>query len=321
MNIVVMGAGATGATYAHHLQRGGAHLTFLVREKYAAEVKRGIAMYQVVRGRKPRAHTLTPDDVVTDVAQLKGKKIDQVWLCVPTTGVDEAFLRGLADATGDACLVDLSADGERRLRRTVAAERVVEGGVPLIAYQAPLPGVASEGALFPAPGIAYWLPPMAKTPFSGARAQHCVDALKAGGMGARRVADAGRQRALASAMFNTVIAHLECADWKLAACRARIDGASKEALAVAVRECGGSAGPLNLVVQPATLRAALALAPKVIPLPLEPYLQFHFTKVGQQTRNSLAITVARAEKFGLDVPHLRALHASLGARPLAKQIA
>ena len=59
----------------------------------------------------------------------------------------------------------------------VEPSRLVTGLIALISYQAPLSGETR----FPKPGVAYWFPPLGKSPFEGARAQDCVDALLRGG--------------------------------------------------------------------------------------------------------------------------------------------
>lgn len=305
-NIAVIGAGAVGAVYARHLIRGGAHVTFVVRPKYVDEVKRGIRLWRGKHDEMLMAH-----DVVGDVASLRGQPIDQVWICVPSTGLDDAALAAIAQATGDALVVDLSPGLDSRSLRLVGRERLVDGLIPFIAYQSPLPGVAAEAAR--APGIAYWLPPLVGTSLSGPRAADAAAALRAGGMGARVVKDAEVQRGLGSALLMSVIATLEVSGWSLAACRRRLDGAADEATRAMAKKHGVSRGPLALVTSPAVLALALRAAEVVAPLPLEPYLRYHFTKVGAQTRMMMKGFLETATAVGVNAPQLRALAAALPA--------
>ena len=90
-NIAVIGAGAVGAVYARHLIRGGAHVTFVVRPKYVDEIKRGIRLWRGKHDEMLMAH-----DVVGDVAALHGQPLDQVWICVPSTGLDDEALAAIA---------------------------------------------------------------------------------------------------------------------------------------------------------------------------------------------------------------------------------
>lgn len=46
MNVLIVGAGAVGKVYAYHLSKGGAKVTFLIKEKYKVEMKQPIILYQ-----------------------------------------------------------------------------------------------------------------------------------------------------------------------------------------------------------------------------------------------------------------------------------
>lgn len=308
MTIAVVGAGAVGAVYARYLIRGGAHVTFIVRPQYVDEVKRGIRLW---RGNEDEM--LSAHDVVGDVDALRGQPVDQVWLCVPSTGLDDDMLTSIARATGDALIVDLSPGLDQRSLRIVGRERLVDGLIPFIAYQSPLPDAPSEAGR--APGIAYWLPPVIATSLSGPRARQAADALTAGGMRARVVKDAEVQRGLGSAMLMSVIATLEVSGWSLAACRKRFDRAADEATRAMAKKHRVGRGPLALLTSPFLLALGLRAAELIAPLPLEPYLRYHFTKVGAQTRVMLRGFLETAAAQGIDAPHLRALADALPALP------
>lgn len=307
MNVAVVGAGAVGAVYARHLIRGGAHVTFVVRPRYVDEVKRGIRLWRGDKDEMLMAH-----EVVGDIASA-GSALDQVWICVPSTGLDDAALEHIASSTAgsSALVVDLSPGLDQRSLRIVGRERLVDGLIPFIAYQTPLPGVAAEAGR--SPGIAYWLPPFLPTSLSSPRAAQAAAALRAGGMRARVVKDAEVQRGLGSALLMSVIATLEVSGWSLQECRRRLDGAADEATRAMARRHGVSRGPLALVTAPRLLALGLWLAERVAPLPLEPYLRYHFTKVAAQTRVMMRGFLETAAATGVDAPHLRALAAALPA--------
>ena len=155
------------------------------------------------------------------------------------------------------------------------------------------------------------LPPLVATSLSGPRAAHAAAALRAGGMRARMVKDAEVQRGLGSALLMSVIATLEVSGWSLAACRRRLDGAADEATRAMAKKHGVSRGPLGLVTSPAVLALALRAAEVVAPLPLEPYLRYHFTKVGAQTRMMMKGFLETATAVGVNAPQLHALAAAL----------
>ena len=64
---------------------------------------------------------------------------------------------------------------------------------------------------------------------------------------------------------------------------------------------------------PLTIRAALRFAPWVVPLPLEPYVRVHFTKVGGQVRLGLHTYLDLGAKAGLDTAALAELTLALPA--------
>ena len=47
MNVLIVGAGAVGQVYGYHLAKGGADVSFYIREQYAAELDRGFELYQL----------------------------------------------------------------------------------------------------------------------------------------------------------------------------------------------------------------------------------------------------------------------------------
>ena len=308
LRVAVIGAGAVGAVYARHIKRAGAHLTFVVRPKYVDEVKRGIRMYGGSE-RDSGGELLVADDVVGDVEALRGRPLEQVWICLPSTGLDDAGLEKIAAATGDALVVDLAPGLDQRSLRIVGRDRLVDGLIPFIAYQTPLPNVPAEAAR--APGIAFWLPPFIPTTLSGPRAELARDVIARGGMNARVVDDVEQSRAIGSALLMGVIATLELSQWSLAACRVRLDGAVREAVDAMAKKHGARAWLPKLVASPWLLRIALLVAPRLAPLPLERYLAYHFTKVGAQTRVMMHGYLAAADDEGVEAPHLRALVAAL----------
>lgn len=317
--IAVVGAGAVGAVYARHLIRGGAHVTFVVRPNYVDDVKRGIRLWRGDRDELLMAH-----DVVGDIAELA--EVDQVWLCVPSTGLDDAALTKLASATNDALVVDLTPDLEQRALRVLGRDRLVDGLIPFLAWQTPLElGDATahiEAGTHErderAPGIAWWTPPLMGTALSGPRAANAAAALRAGGMRARVVEDAEAQRALVSALMMPVIATLELSGWSLHACRRRLDRAAAEALRAMARKRGVTRGPLALAASPFFLSCGLAVANAIAPLPLERYLRLHFTKVAAQTRLMMRGLLEVADATGVDAPRLRLLTHELAMAPLKR---
>lgn len=311
-SILLVGAGAVGQAYGRHLQAGGARVAFLVKEKYAAEARSGFAMYPLntKAGKRREPVRFEGFDVLTTMAEVRARRWDQVWICLSATALRAGeWFSELAGAIGDATLVSLTPGLEDRAFVTahVAEDHVVDGMINMISYQAPL---ATE--VVPVPGVAYWFP--GKNPFSGPadRVAAVVDALSAGGWKAKRARDVTRSASFGSAVLMPHLVALEAAGWKFKAFRKSAalplaSRASREAMQV-VAAFRGERRPLyHLFVRPWLLRLLTRVAPRVLPLDIETYLAYHFTKVGDQTRLLLDAYLTVAAERGLEVPAIRAL--------------
>src|SRR4051812_37346197 len=100
MHILVVGAGSIGQVYAHHLRRGGAEVSFLVKPRHAEEARRGFELVQL-RGRAP----VRLDGIQVFTAARGLPRVDAVFLCVPGPALTPSWIDELAAATGDAPLV------------------------------------------------------------------------------------------------------------------------------------------------------------------------------------------------------------------------
>jgi len=312
--VLVVGAGAVGQVYGHHLHRGGAEVAFLVKPAHAAELAGPLTLYPLNRPRRQRAQPVAFGEfrVHTDVATVARERWDQVYLAVSSTALraGDWFAR-LAAAIGEATLVLLQPgpDDGRFVRQWVPDERTVQGVITLISYQAPLPGERR----FPGPGVAYWFPPLGPSLMSGARVAPVLAALRAGGLPARRHRDIGASSVFATALLMPLMAVLERAGWSFRTVRepgrlALAAQAAGEALRVMAQQRGRPAPwLLRLVNRPLAVRLALAVAPRLIPLDIEAYLRVHFTKVGDQTRDFLGTYLALGRGAGLPTEALAKL--------------
>lgn len=320
MRVLVVGAGAVGQVYGRHLHLGGADVTFFVREKYKSEVERGFTMYALNRGGAKKTERLR----FTELAAISSANeitapFDQVWLTVSSPALQGPWLPELVTATGpDATYVVLQpglADREVVERAGVPLARIVTGMISMISYHAPLPGETR----FPEPGMAYWFPPAAPTMLSGERAASVVDALRAGKCPAKRHANAQAFAMFPSAIMHAYLVALEASDWKL---RSLFGGSLSGLAARGAREALAALSAstkrrvpiaMRLVARKTTLRTAMWLARRVVPLPLEPYFEAHFTKVGDQTRELVASFIELGKQHGTPVEALHALVAALPA--------
>ena len=299
MKILIVGAGAVGQVYGRHFALGGADVTFKVKPKHAEAARGGFTMYPLEGRRKSRPVRFEDFRVITTDAEVAAERWDQVWLAISATALRGDWLEEFLAAVGDAPVVTLQPgpEGGEHLAARLPPERLVTGLITFVSYQTPL-----EGESRPEPGVAYWLPPLTPTPLEGDRevVRAAVKTLGAGGLNARMAKGVRESVRWGSALLQSVIAALEVAGWSLGELRrSRIKLAS-----AAAREATGIAAPgfrrglTRVATTPWLMRLGIRIAPAFTPLPLETYLRYHFTKVGDQTRAALATYARRGEEQG-----------------------
>ncbi|MBI3544298.1 MAG: ketopantoate reductase [Deltaproteobacteria bacterium] len=310
MKILLVGAGAVGQVYGYHLQKGGAEVAFLVREKYAAECRAGFPLYPLNRSHARDTALRFNAEILTKDEEVAARKWDHVHLCVSSTALRNGdWLPRLVRSIGDATLVMLQPgiDDRDHLLKLVPAERLVTGMISIISYHAPLPGEK-----VPEPGMAYWCPPLSPTLLSGPKAQEVVDAFKAGALPAKRSADATTAAAFPGAALMMLVAALELSDWSFSKLRhgealALACDALKETCPILEKKLSAKA-PFGIAhLRPVFLKLLSRVAPKVMPLDVETYFKMHFTKVGDQTRFMLRGYIDHGKELKLPVHRLEAL--------------
>lgn len=313
-SILIVGAGSVGQVFGRHLQLGGAAVTFLVRPAHRDVVARGFELYPLREWRHGPPVHWADFELVHSVDALRSRQFDQVWLTVSSAGLQGPWLRELIAAIGDATVVAFQpglADRERILASGVPPDRLVWGMIAFLSYPAPMPGETR----FEIPGTAYWLPPGTAIPFSGeqARTRAVVEPLARGGLRATMHREVPRETAFATAVITPLTVALEQAGWSLKGLAASpLMGVAARAIGEAQRVVSrvfGASPPLTtrLATFAPLLRLGARVAPKLFPLPLEAYLQRHFTKLGAQTPLLLGPLIEEGERAGLPVVALRQL--------------
>ncbi|HUQ00861.1 MAG TPA: 2-dehydropantoate 2-reductase N-terminal domain-containing protein [Kofleriaceae bacterium] len=323
-SVLVVGAGSVGQVYARHYQLGGAKVTFFVREKYKAEVERGFDMYPLNErsARRGEAVRFAGFDVVTRADEVAARTFDQVMITVASPALRGPWLAELVTAARDATIVALQPGLDDRALYLAAGatdDRLVQGLISLISYHAPLPGETR----FPGPGMAYWFPPMGPSPFSGptARRDAVIAALKRGKLPARKHADVGRTAGFPTAVMMPYLVALELGGWTVRGARrsgklALGGRGAREAVEIVRARLGKPPFGLGILARPTILRSGVFLARPLIPLPLEIYLEEHFTKVGDQTREFLEGYIAKGQAAGLPTAALEELASELRLKRL-----
>jgi 2-dehydropantoate 2-reductase len=310
--VLLVGAGAVGQVFGKYLQAAGCEISFLVKEKYAEEARRGYTLYEL--GLSSRGYTPTSFShfgVLVSLQDVAAQQWEQVWLCVSSTALRAgSWVEALARATGDATWVMLqpALDDRDWLLQWVPPERLVSGMIPFLSFPAPL---LPEDPV-PVPGMAFWFPPLARGPFSGPRER--LDAvlrtLRTGGYPARRHPDTIRAAAIPTAVLTVFIDELESVGWRFDRflepdSLERVQRAAREAVRIAAWRTGTSPSAVLPLLRPALFRLLLSLASRLVPFDLETYLRVHFSKVAAQTRWMMREYIELGRKAGLQVQHLQ----------------
>lgn len=320
IRVLIVGAGAVGQVLGHHLQLGGANVTFFVRDKYRQETARGFDLCRLRVGREKTYFRFDGFDVVTSAGQVQAAEFDQVYLTVPSSALAGPWLGELAAALGDATVISLQAgptDRATLIESGVAETRLVFGFVGFFSYRAPLPGERG----FPKPATAHWLPALSPTLFSGPkqRSIDVVGALRRGGLPARTYDNLFAAVAFPTAIVMSYLLTLEAANWSLRGFtepRHRLLAAAgaRETIAIVGSTSGSATSPrwrtplvARALALPRFFAFFLRVAGLLVPFPLEAYLRAHFTKVRAQTVDIVQALIARGKAASLDVQALEHL--------------
>lgn len=317
MRVLVVGAGATGTVFGAALVKGGASVTWYVREHHRARLAQGMTLYHqgFFTLREERIRDV---QVATTPSEVAAEAWDQVWFTTPSDALRQPWLDTFLPATGRATLVVLQPDPEdiQYIREHGGKDReIVQGLIQFSAWQSPMPNEPATQD-----GITCLLPPGPSALFDSERPESATIAatLTRGGLKAGTRPDLPAHAARMSALMIPLIAGLELADWKLE----RYAGHDVLRLAIAAAheainaECArfGSGEPIAfklLLNRPATW-TLLRLMPWVPGFDAEGFLAYHFQKVDRQTRQMLETYSRHAAQNGL--PHA-ALDELRGALP------
>ncbi len=314
MRILLIGAGAVGQVYGRHLAAAGHEVSFFVKPAHRVALEAGMPLHRLGHLRT-RHEVWQGYQLVTEPDHVAACAWDQIWICTSSDALRSPLMRDVLARAGKATVVCLQPGPEdAALVREQLADpaQLVQGLITFISYQSPLPGKDDPA------GIAFYLPPLTPAIFSGekARLEPVVQALCDGGMRARAVQDLHVAAGGGDGLLIPLVAALELHDWKLSgfagsAAFALGRDAAQETLTILAREQGARVGLTRTVLNPLLSRGLLKVAPHVLPLPLEDYLHYHFSKVGVQTRQMLETYAAIGTRHGLPVARLHELRRRL----------
>jgi ketopantoate reductase len=311
MKILIVGAGAVGMVYGHQLANAGHEITFLVKEKYHAQLEReketGAVLYYLNKD-KALHKPIRYKDFSVISSWDNSESYDLIALAISSTALRQLPLDKLnlhsesKNSPANILMLQPSEEDFDHLTKTINANQILQGMITLISYQTD--DINNE--VNPA-GIAYYLPPLAM-PISSPRVSQndsteskkqknardeVITVFNQSGIKARSVKSALDESRLPSAFFMTFLCALEAANWEFDRLKnspqllQQLSEAQRALLPLKI-----SANGLSQTVQKALLMAILKpwlykviirIGPKVVPLPLEAYLKKHFLKVRTQT--------------------------------------
>jgi 2-dehydropantoate 2-reductase len=246
--------------------------------------------------------------VLTQYSQLESQIWNQIYVCVPSTALTTELLEGIKTFGGSATIVKIQPGLKDRKRFTEHFEdsQIVSGMVSFMSYGAPL-----AGEIVAEPGMAYWFPPFLKSQFSGSdeRVRGVVGALRAGGLPARAHPDVEALVGYVLAVEAPFVAGIEAAGWSFRQFRRSrylhlASQGIKEASKVMAQYQPSRPPVFVKLANSLTIRLATRLLPLGSKVPLEPYLEHHFTKVRAQSLQHLDDYLDQNLKYDIEVSSL-----------------
>ncbi|MEZ5009990.1 MAG: 2-dehydropantoate 2-reductase N-terminal domain-containing protein [Chitinophagales bacterium] len=315
-NILIIGAGAVGLVYGRHLAMGGHQVTFYVRDKYVGEMSKGSVLYHMNKDKSLKKPIHFKDYALISSFEEVGKtKWDQIYLCISSTALQSFdFAKFKSHLLGEPTIVMLqpSPQDYQFLIQYFPVEQIVEGMITLISYATPL---ATESV--DPPGTAYWFPPLAPTPFSGEpkRRDEVIKAFKDGKLRAGSDKNIQHKALFPTAFLTSFLTALEANDWKFqelkknTAILQQLPKVYDEVFSTleAKHQVKRPFG-IGLVMSPFVIKTLLTLAPMVMPMDIETYLEYHFKKVNDQTKLYMKNYELTAKSVGVAHDNLKAFN-------------
>jgi len=316
--ILIIGSGAVGAIYGAYLAQAGCHTAFLVRDRASinSRMPRTLHHYSML-GALSKKHSSRQQNLrIIDQAHTGW---DQVWVCLPSNAIHSDWLtHQLSNINPDTPIILWSPDFRDQQRlEAIHTGPISRALIGLISFQTPLPGEQA-----PSSGIAYLAPPRSAVLENSAAGKQAAQWLRQGGLPAISMNNLSAHEALMTAQLQPLIAALECCDWSLSSLRkstllATACNAANEAARIGAHFLDDSSAAAKqtrfLPGKRWLFKLAIFAAPALSPFPLQTYLHYHFSKVGEQTRQMFDGWIDYGQRNNLPTSALSALRQALPA--------
>ena len=306
-HILILGGGAVGMAYGKHFADAGNQVTFYVREKYIEALSTGEILYHLNKDKNLDFPIHFQNfDLVTTFDEIATKEWDQIYLCFSSTALQSFDFSTLKNSLiGDPTIVMLqpNAGDYEVLANTFDQNQIVEGMITLISYQAPLATESAEQE-----GIAYYLPPMMPIPFSGEkeRRDHVIETFKKSKLSAKASKSVRMESLFPTAYLMSFLTALESSDWRFQ--NLKKNKILLKQLKVTINEIFtalekeyNTKRPISFrfLSGPMLVTTMLTMVPAVMPMDIETYFRYHFTKVKDQTKLYMNNYLELAKSLGL----------------------
>lgn len=291
-NILIIGAGAVGLVYGKHFSDAGKKVRFLVKENHLQGLKEGVLLYNLGKDAKREKPILFNNyALISNFETLSQTNWQQIYLCFSSVALHAFDFQGLKKNLQGSPTIVLLQPGITDfsiVEQHFPSSQIVQGMISLISYYTPLPAEKAVDK-----GIAYWLPPLVSTPFSGEKTtcKAVIQTFKKGRISANKIKDVSKHSLFPSAFLVTFLVVLEANNWNFKTLKANKNAlnelcqANKEMFsALSKKYTMGVPLAFKLANRVSAIKTLLNLAPRIMPLDLEAYLKAHFTKVNEQTK-------------------------------------
>ena len=296
--VAIVGSGAIAAVLAHHLTLAGDDVTFVVRDPTSPNAQQPRAIHRL-RALARRVTTALQD---LPLARTVPPDAREVWLCTATNALTGSWLMdllaglspgtrvvswlpgaGIADAIRDHLPPDID---------------LAQGEVSFLSFQAPLPTAPT-----PTGGIAYWTLGLGAALDCSRTGRAAARRLRRGGLPAIALPGFGVAASALATTTTVAVAVLETERWDRDVFRRRSQRtlaarAIRQALQSYAAHGSRRPGPGGERLSAAVLWTLPRLPQRAVPFDLDAYLQFHFSKVGEQTRQLLRRSAEQAALGG-----------------------
>jgi 2-dehydropantoate 2-reductase len=305
MRVLIVGAGQVGQAYGFHLKKGGAHVAYFVKPKYAEAARAGFTIYPLPKGEAGRK--FHADEVFTDWAEVATSSWDYVLLAVASDALRGDWFDEMLETTGDATVVTVrhGIGDSAYLREKLGSRRHTKGVTSFFAFAYPM-GASGDDA----PGTAVWVPPFLRVLFESEEKSTVAPLIKGldlGGMSARYTKNADMMLGTGEFILSALAIMFELCDWSLAEAAARPEDvrlaldAGREQGEILRKEEGLPPPAFRALLTPKITLMLIKAFDLGMPFSFAEFMRSHYGKLHAQGEHDRRVFEETGRRLGLPV--------------------